>query len=904
MPSNIDKAFIENLQNFTDSLESIVELLQKQAEKGDAVNQMLSTMDGPKLASITAEILEISKRVDDNTKKILEEVKAARKQKESGMFDKIEGKDNKRKIVDGIQTVILIAGGVLAIGMAFKIIGKVDFLSVIALSLGMLAVSQAFAEIAKIKDLTIPKTMMVGLALITIAGAITISSIILQAFKPMSMMQMFSFVVVSTALGVGSYFIFKAVNQLKLKPSDVWKYLLLPIILPAIAGGIVLSSFVLQYMKPVGIMQAFSAILVGLALAAGAFAISLIMKALKGKGDSIDMKTIGLALLIIPGIALSIVTASFIFKLFQPLKDPFQILIGSLVMGLSIIAFLPAVFVLGKKMNLKEMAIGVLGVIMLSTAIALTSHILNLGIYDGQTPSIMWSLSVGLSMLAFLPAIYVLGKKMDLKEMSTGVLGVLMVSTAIMLSSHILNLGKYDGSKPSIMWALGVGLSLVVFSIPIWFIGKTMKINQLIMGSLGVIVIAAAIMATSWIISIGKYDKAPPIKWALGVGLSLLLFVPAVLILGIPALTPFILVGSLMTLVIAGAIMAVSHIVSLGNYEKFPPSDWVKGVGLSFILFVPALIIMGVPIVAALAVVGAVVSVVIAAAVVAVSHILNAGVYDKYPSSDWISGVGRSLIDFTKISGDMKILDIAKTLIFVKKLSEAIVETSFILNLGRYDKYPSEDWILGVGNSLTSFAKITESLSVGDIVKSKKFLPDLAQSMVDVAAILSSGNFVGGPSSDWASGLASLFAMVDKVPEKDKLKRLQDFIEVLKDFSKAADKLKDSGIDKLNRLTASVTIMSVIDDTKLSSVLRIIDTNKDKISNMIESSGPSRTENTRQVSKEVERTATSTDTSASDKQDKMLDKFDTVIKKFDELLEFVISDKGPNNTGKNDTTKS
>ena len=52
MPSNIDKAFIDNLQNFTDALEGIVELMQQQSEKGDAVNQMLSAMDGPKMSEI------------------------------------------------------------------------------------------------------------------------------------------------------------------------------------------------------------------------------------------------------------------------------------------------------------------------------------------------------------------------------------------------------------------------------------------------------------------------------------------------------------------------------------------------------------------------------------------------------------------------------------------------------------------------------------------------------------------------------------------------------------------------------------------------------------------------------------------------------------------------------------
>jgi hypothetical protein len=899
MPSNIDKAFIENLQNFTDSLESIVELLKEQTKKGDAVNQMLSTMDGPKLSDISKdmkEILEISKESNNRTKQILDEIKASRKQKEAGMFDKIEGRDNKRKIVDGIQTVILIAGGVLAVGMAFKIIGKVDFLSVVALSLGMLMVSHAFAEISQIKDLTPMKTAMVGLALVTIAGAVTMSSLILQGFKPMSMLQMFSFVVVSTALGAGSYFIFKAVKNLDMKSTDIWKYLLLPIILPAIATGIVLSSFALQFMKPVSIMQGFSAIMVGLALAAGAFAVSMVMKFI-AKDGKIDVKGIGLALLIIPGIALGIVTSSWIFQLFKPIPDPLGILFGSLVMGLSMIAFLPAVYVLGK---------------------------------------------------------------MSLKDMATGVLGSIMVAGAIAVSSWIFTMGNY-GIHPTLGWTIGVGLSLILFSLPVFLLGK-MNISQLLMGGLGVIVVATAIMTSSWILSIGKYEKAPPLSWALGVGLSLLMFVPAVLILGIPALTPFILIGSLMTLVVAGAIMAVSYIIGAGKYEKYPASEWATGVGLSFILFTPALLILGIPIVAGLAVIGAITSLIVAGAMVAVSFLLNAGKYDKYPTEDWIKGVSQSLIGFSIIASNMKLGDIIKAGIFLPILSASILTTSALLSIGNYNSnYPTEDWISGVSKSLTSFSTIASNMSMTDVLKTatflpvvsasiiltsallnsgnyssypsrdwimgvseslitfstlggsmklldvaktNKFLPDIAQSMVDVSNILAKGTFSGGPAQDWVSSLTNLFdVVINKVPQKDQLKRLQDFIEVLKDFSKSAEKIKDSGLDKLNKLTASVTIMSVIDNQRLQSVMKVIGDNKDNISNVIESRGGMRTETTKQITSEVERTTKPADTSLSDKQDMMIERFDTVIKKFDDLLEYVISDKSPNNTGKEDTTK-
>ena len=269
--ANIDKAFIENLQNFTIALENIVELMDNESKKGgDATNKALSSMDSKNLGTVVEAmtlLLDSNKRIETNTEKILEEIKASKKQKEKGMFDKIEGKENKNKITDGIQTVILIAAGVLAIGLAFKLIGKVDFLSVIALSMGMLMVSLAFSEIAKIENLTPKKTLIVGLALIVIAGAITISSFILKAFQPLSAAQMLSFIIVSAALGIGAFFIFKAVKDLEIKPKDIAKYLLLPIILPAIAAGLVASSWFLKGIAPIGLMQAISIVFVGLAMA-------------------------------------------------------------------------------------------------------------------------------------------------------------------------------------------------------------------------------------------------------------------------------------------------------------------------------------------------------------------------------------------------------------------------------------------------------------------------------------------------------------------------------------------------------------------------------------------------------------------------------------------------------------
>jgi len=78
----------------------------------------------------------------------------------------------------GIGTILLIAGAVLAIGMAFKLVGKVDFLSVISLSLAMTLVSIAFEKIGKLK-LTMEQTAITAGSLVIMSIAIAISSLVL-----------------------------------------------------------------------------------------------------------------------------------------------------------------------------------------------------------------------------------------------------------------------------------------------------------------------------------------------------------------------------------------------------------------------------------------------------------------------------------------------------------------------------------------------------------------------------------------------------------------------------------------------------------------------------------------------------------------------------------------------------
>ena len=1160
MPSKFDQDLIKNLENFTESLEGVVELMKQQAKKGgDATNKAMSALDSERIETIVTDmqtLIESNKEIKNTQDKILEEIKASRKQKESGMFDKIEGKENKSKIKDGIQTVILIAGGVLAIGLAFKLIGQVDFLSVVSLSMGILYVSLAFGEIAKIKELTPMKTAMVGLALITIAGALTISSFILRAFKPLTPIQMFSFVIESMAMGIGAYFIFKAVKTLSIKPGDTWKFLLLPIILPAIAAGLTVSSWFLRMLAPMTIMQGISAVLIGLALAGGAFAVSLILKNLKGKDGTIDINGIGLALLILPGIALGLTISSVFLKNIQPISIMQAISAIAIGIILSVGAF--AVMLVLKALKGKDGSIDLKGVgmallILPSLALGLALSSLAFQLFKPVTNPfgvVLSSLAMGLSILFFLPAVYVLGK-MSLKDMATGVLGVLMVVTVMTVSSLIFGLGNFEGKYPSIKWAVSVGLSLIAFTIPVFLLGYV-KIDKLLAGTLGVVVVSTAMMISSWIISIGNYDKFPSMKWALGVGLSILLFTPAVLALGIVAMTGIgalaILAGAGMALVVAATIVGTSEILNKGVYDKFPTLDWALGAGLSLVAFGAGMIALGIIPFAGLILdkgaervkmvaqaitdvsyilgkgnytggpteewargVGLAVSAFalamsassessifskkidtnafgnfiisigeamikvadvlregkwdggfpskewgegvsasltpfinayeainkrkslfskgdnksfgelmlgIANAMVQVADVLRTGNWTGGPTSEWTAGVTESITAFVKIMSDNSkstvkdsknlLPDLARSMVevadilgkgtwvggpssewsasvsetlsaFIKimkdntidnvkdskkllpNLAQSMVDVANVLRGVDWGEAPKVEWAMGINDTLSAFIKITQDNKITNIDQGSKVLPNLAQSMVDVANVfrgvewgqvpstdwvnsvsesltsfikiildnkvknipdnkvlaniaqsmvdvadvLSKGNFTGGPDEDWMARTTKLFdVFVNKVPDKNQLRKLQDFIAVIRDFSNAADKLKESGIDKLNKLTASVTIMSVIDDQRLQNVIRVLDTNKDNLSNVIEGQGNSNVDNRKQVTTEVERTTVNVATGGKDKQDSMLDELKTVNKKFDDLLEYVIQSQSPENTGKNETTKT
>ena len=124
-------------------------------------------------------------------------------------------------------------------------------------------------------------------------------------------------------------------------------------------------------------------------------------------------------------------------------------------------------------------------------------------------PPVDWSLKAGLAILVFGGAyalVSLLTSKLGIKTMLQGIIGVAVIALAILAVGWIFNMLNGVGfTAPPISWSLAVALSLVAFTIPALVIGliATSGIGAvgLLLGVVGMIVIAAGIWVVAWIFS-------------------------------------------------------------------------------------------------------------------------------------------------------------------------------------------------------------------------------------------------------------------------------------------------------------------------------------------------------------------------------------------------------------------
>ncbi len=811
----MDQRLLAALENLGNALEEIASALQSKEEAKTSSVQALKAGDfGKQLESINTQL----KSIKADTQEILREQKTIQsmsKQKDVKKETPMEeiGKDKKKEsaLKKGIGTILLIAVAVLAIGMAFKLVGKIDFLSVIALGLAMWVVAQAFEKIARLK-LSLREAMVASLTMVSMSIAITMSSWILRMIAPVGVIQLL------TAGAIAGMFAIIGMSLERLAVGIVAFHRILgtknlwvvPLIMVAIATAVTMSSWIMRQIVPIGVLQALTAIAIAGVFAIIGLSLQRIATAILITDKILGKKATWIFPLVLVAVATAITMSSWVMAAIVPIGllqalTAIGISIMFAIIGFTMVEIAAAIVLIDKVLNSKKAAwLLPLVLVAIATAITMSSWILQM-----VTPISLFQFltALGIAILfAVMSYFFVpiaIGVTLVDKIVGKGAsllipLIFVAIALAIMLSSHILAMtAKMDFQQIVNITAFGIGLGLVVLAMlpSVLLVGiaavSGVGAGAIALGVLMIPLIAAAVAISSHIIAMGKYTKYPSLGWVVAVGLAMTGFGAAVVGLGFIALTGMglgaaaILVGALMVPLIAMTIVNVDKIIAKGRYNKYPGLGWIASVGTSMTLFGAAVVGLGILAITGLGL-GALAIIIgtkmvpkIANTIVEVDKIISKGKYNKYPSWRWIASVGATMTGFGAAVVALGILSIqglglgALAIIIgtkmVPKIANTIVEVDRIISRGKYNKYPDWRWIASVGATMTGFGAAVVALGILSIqgfglgalaiIVGTKMVPKIAEVIVAVDKIIARGNYKKYPGAEWALSVGSLMTI-------------------------------------------------------------------------------------------------------------------------------------------------
>jgi hypothetical protein len=723
----MDAKILEAFNDLTKALDKVAEAVKdKTGAKSDAgkLIQKINNLD-KKIDAINKGIQDIKKDTTQILKNQETLIRLSKEKKNPSTFE--TASDKKSKIKDGVNTVLLIASGVLAIGLAFKLIGQVNFLSVIALSIALPLIAKSFELIA---DMKIKKEDMkdIFFVIVTMASSITVASWIMSAIVPISIAQSLTAILISGTFALMGFSIEKITKGVK--DVNLVDLIKIPIVMLVMGLSIAGASVVMQAIIPLSFRKGFTAIFIAATFAIIGYSIGTIAKNLKNiKSEDI----IKIPLILIP-FSIAMVGASIALQFIVPLSlkksiAAVEIALVLTAMSLPLIVLSYAV----RNTNIKDVALMTLIIPLLAGAIWTSSWILTkvANIDKGLLFNIvLQSIALAVMTVALGFGIWAL-KSMGVgpEEAFLGGLAVVIIAGAMAGASHLIAMGNYT-NQPPIDWAIGTGLSILAFGLNMILIGAAMTsgigAGALLLGVVGVILISGAILGVAKIFEEADFKNYPSLDWAQGVGLSITAFGLNMLMLGGFIVGSFgaglgiLAAGAIGMVVIADSIVEVSKKLKDGNYKDGPTEKWAEGVGLAISAFAPV-----------------------------IQNLNKGGILGLFKG-------GLNIKDFTGDNG------------IIVGISNAIVKAAEFFNENKVTfkgSYPSSDWSAGVGAAIGAFAPVF------DVLKERsgffnKITPEeienmfygIGKALVSTAQLLGDPKlgdiWKGGPKSDWSDSIS------------------------------------------------------------------------------------------------------------------------------------------------------
>jgi len=791
----MDQKLLDALNNLSEALEQIAGSLKDKKGDKSATTQALQG------GNFISEIKEINvgvKQLQKDSKKILKNqetlLQLSKKKDKKSDFEKAGGdKKQESNIKKGVGTILLIAVAVLAIGVAFKLVGGINFLAVIGLSIGILIVAKAFEKVAAL-NLSLKQAAVVSASMVLMAFGITMSSWIMKRITPISLSQSLTAILI----GVGFSAMAPAISKL-IKAfggmglfGAIKSIIFLPLVLPAIAVGITLSSWVLRMITPISLSQAITAILIAGMFTVVSFGIKKLLGAFGNSFFALTKAVIFLPL-VLPAIALGIAMSSWALRKVTPIS--FGQAITSILIG---VVFAVIGFGLKKLLG----AFGGNSILGLAAAIlflpsvmeAVAEGIVRASFYLKKTEKIGWTQAWSAILIAAIFTVIGFGLKQLVNAMDAidNPLGILLVPLLLPAMAYAIQLSSDFLSKVTLItmdqfWtSLGVAAVFVVFAFALKLMGPS--IDKIGLGAVVKIpllftALSAAIWASSKILSKATVMDNEFLK-------KLLKFaIVSALAIAVMAGVSFlmskigfmnILKGVLAIPVLAGVIFLSSKILSLGTYNKgaYPSVGWSLGVGLSIAAFAAGAAILG-PMVfgpqALLFAAGLGAVLAVAGTVVAASHILAGGNYKKGPNLLWAISTSMIMQTFGTLVAILGIMPkswVKDGTNAVKAVVQSIVDAAWIFHnaKGAFVGGPTKEWAEGVGIAIGAFSPVYSMMMMNGVAKlfgGSGLGPDefavaivtVSKGIIDAAAVFADPKntavWKGGPTKEWAEGVGT-----------------------------------------------------------------------------------------------------------------------------------------------------
>jgi hypothetical protein len=411
----------------------------------------------------------------------------------------------------GIAISIVLSGAIFSL---MPVISGGQFLTALAVAVIMIPAAFAYSMILKAsKDLTKEQLIFAASAIPLMAlGIVGAAYAFMLLPKGENLMAPDPIWVLKSALAiglfaVGFYFIMKAI-----KGASPKELLYGALAIPLIALSLVAISVIFM-MLPQGdnLMAPDPIWTLKSALAIGLFAVGFyfIMKAIKGA----SLRDIIFGAVAIPVMAIGIVLTSWIFMALPEgdnLKAPDPMWV--LKAGFAMLIFAIPFYIISKAikgMTLKEMLFMAVAIPIIAFGVLATAWIFQgLAGIAFQAPEPAWSLKAALAIVLFGAMMYLSSKsigKLSIGDMLKALLGVVVSAFAVLAVAHLFLMLPGSFISPPIDWTLAAAVAIGAFALVISGVGiavHALTPATLLLGALGIIVIAITIVAVGWILSL------------------------------------------------------------------------------------------------------------------------------------------------------------------------------------------------------------------------------------------------------------------------------------------------------------------------------------------------------------------------------------------------------------------